>query len=162
MHQDDKIAFRSLTSCVPVAAVTTYALCALHHKSWALCYATGGFLSLFSLFSLTIVVPMLVRPSASPAVKWVLGLTLFMKLPIYMFALYLMTQLAASGAMAAVFGIALAPMVITFNTVVGMVRRPKVKESRIRESRAEGGETGALKTSSTRRAPQGALPAEGG
>jgi hypothetical protein len=161
MQHDDKMALRSLRDCIPVAAVITYALCAIHHKPWALCYATGALLSLFSLFSLTIVVPMLVRPGANPAVKWLLGLTLFMKLPIYMFALYMMTLIAASGAVAAVFGIALAPMVITFKAIVGMVRKPAQKTVYGGEVPAE---TAARRTpqTATRRTPQGTVPAEGG
>jgi hypothetical protein len=134
MHEEEKVAMRSLISCVPVAVVVPYALCALHHKAWAICYATGAILSLFSLFSLTVLVPMLFRPGSRSSVKAALCLTLFMKIPIYMVALYLMTQLAASGAAAAVVGIVLAPMVITIRAVVGMVYRPAASATRARRA----------------------------
>jgi hypothetical protein len=127
MHEDETMALRALQSCIPVAGVVIIALCTLHHRPWALCYATGASLSLFSLCSLTVFVPMLLRPGAPGSVKAILCLTLFMKLPVYMRSLYMMTRLAASGAAASVVGIALAPMVITFRAVVGMARRHEVE-----------------------------------
>ncbi len=150
MHEDDKMALQSLKSCVPVAGAITYAFYALNHKSWALCYATGALLSLFSLFTLTILVPMLFRPGAHPSVKALLCITLFMKLPIYMFALYMMTRLAAAGAAASVVGIALAPMVITLKAVAAMVRRPITEQI--------GRKRRAAQTGNARRP----VPAEGG
>jgi hypothetical protein len=101
---------------------------------------------------------MLFRPGARPYVKGVLLVTLFMKLPIYMVALYFMTRLAASGAAGSVIGIALAPMVITVKAIVNMVYHPAVKASRPEPVAQQKPQEKAA----PRRAPQRALPTEGG
>ena len=56
---------------------------------------------------------MLFQPGASPHVRGLLGMTLYMKLPIYAVLLYLAASVKGIAPMAVGLGMALAPMVIT-------------------------------------------------
>lgn len=158
MQSDEKAAVRALIWSIPIGTATTLALNALHHRDWAVCYGIGAALSVFSLCSLTIFVPMLIQPGARPAIKGVLAVTLYMKLPIFCGALYYMTCVAASGAGASVFGIALAPMVITGRAILGMVRRP-AWQARASEPVAQ---QKTQTSGAPLRAPQTAMSTEGG
>jgi len=157
MQSDEKMAVRCLMWCVPVAASVTWSLGSLHRKDFALCYLVGALVSLFSFCSLTIIIPILFRPGAKSWVKGVLALTLFLKVPIFMLALYYMTRFAASGAAASVFGIALAPMVITLRTLVGMAHESRVGLSPLEPDLDHKSPLGTLMST-----PVTALPAEGG
>lgn len=81
-------------------------------------FVFGAILSVFSFISLAIVVPFLFRPGSSPAVKGLLGITLYMKLPLYMVILYFGTRLpGVSPGMMAV-GIGLVPAVISVKGIL--------------------------------------------
>ncbi|HZO88088.1 MAG TPA: hypothetical protein VFB38_07075 [Chthonomonadaceae bacterium] len=117
MREEGNLIVRALKTSAWVTLLTTLALLGAGKNDWAWGFLTGAVLSLFSLFSLTVVVPMLLRPGASRAAQALLGLTLFMKLPIYMIGLYLIANVPAIKAAGAGFGIALLPVVITLKAI---------------------------------------------
>ena len=111
--QEEKISKRALKASILTAIVTTLLFFGTHHNSWGWGFLVGAFCSLFSMITLTVVVPMLFRPGANPRVKGILSLTLFMKLPIWSFSLYLMTNVKGVEPMAGGLGVALGPGIIT-------------------------------------------------
>jgi hypothetical protein len=80
-------------------------------------FAIGALLSLFSVFSLVVAIPQLLRPDAPRHAQALLALTLFMKLPAYMAALYILTNTRGVSPVAGVFGITLVPAVLTAQAI---------------------------------------------
>lgn len=117
MQEEEKAAVRALKTSAWVAVFTTLLLIRAAHTDWAWGFSIGAFVSLFSLVSLTIVIPMLFQPGASSHVRGLLGLTLFMKLPVYAGCLYLATSVRGVAPMAVGIGLALSPIVITARTI---------------------------------------------
>ncbi len=124
MEPEEPLTRRALKTSVWVAACTTlYLFCAARYGlAWG--FLIGALLSLFSLFSLTVAVPMLCRPGASRFAQGMLSLTLLMKLPLYMVGLCLITHLGRTAPMGAGLGIALVPMVITLKALGSLIKLP--------------------------------------
>jgi hypothetical protein len=119
MKEEEPLTIRSLKASIWVLLITTTVLFRAGHGDWAKGFLVGALCSLFSIFSLMVIVPMLFRPGASPHVKGLLCMTLFMKLPLYALALYLVTSVSGFEPMGAGFGMALVPAVITLKTIGG-------------------------------------------
>lgn len=118
-HHEQTLSRRSLITSAQAAVFIWGALLLARHPGWALGFAIGALCSLFSLFTLGLVVPMLLRPGVGPKMRALLGVTLFMKLPLYCAGLYLATRGPMAQAMGATLGIALVPVVITLKTLGG-------------------------------------------
>ncbi len=118
---EEKLTLRTLRTSAPTSLAVTATILACGHRGWAAGFLIGSALSLFSLFSLTIVVPMLMRPGAPRFAGSLLGLTLFMKLPLYFAGLYAVTHIPGISAAWAAFGIGLTPTIITLKTVGRMI-----------------------------------------
>jgi hypothetical protein len=84
-------------------------------------FLIGAGMSLFSLVTLMIAVPNLLHPGASRRAQRRLGLLLFLKLPLYMVGLYIVTRARGVQPMGAVFGIALVPALAFWQTVMGLL-----------------------------------------
>jgi hypothetical protein len=110
---EQKITRRSLISGAWATALLTGVLFFAGRPTWAVGFLIGSLLSLFSMISLTVIVPILFRPGAGAGTKGVLGLTLFMKLPIFGAVLYLVANGKFAEPMAVGAGIALIPAVLT-------------------------------------------------
>src|SRR5262249_54568850 len=119
MKEEEPLTIRSLKSSFWVLLITISVLFWSGHGDWAKGFLVGALCSLFSIFSLMVIVPMLFRPGASPHVKGLLSMTLFMKLPLYALALYLVTSVSGFEPMGAGIGMALVPAVITLITIGG-------------------------------------------
>jgi len=119
--QEDKTVVRSLTSAAWFAGVLDMMFLCSGHSNWAWGFLIGALISLFSLFSLIVIVPILIRPKASPHVKGLLAMTLFCKLPFYAIALSLANPKHGVEPMGVGLGIALIPMVLTFRTAAALV-----------------------------------------
>src|SRR5436853_32270 len=103
MHEE-KITQSGLKAGIQFAILATILLFCGGRRDWGWGFVIGGFLSLLSLFSLTVLVPMLFRPGTNCA-KGILTLTLFMKLPLYLFLLSFVSQQHGVEPIAAVLGI---------------------------------------------------------
>ena len=123
MPTQDEINLRTLKTGSWLAALIVLTLAWTGHRAAAWGFGLGALLSLFSLLSLTVIVPTLFHPNASRHVKQVLSITLYMKLPVYCMALYLIARLPGLGPALSVAGIALSPAVITLKTLGGMIAR---------------------------------------
>lgn len=123
-RKTEDINLRTLQTGTGLAVVIVLLLAQSGFRSAAWGFALGAFLSLFSLLSLTVIVPFLFRPNAPRHVKGLLSISLLMKLPLYCGALYLISRLPGLGPMASVAGIGLSPAVITLKTVGQMIARP--------------------------------------
>lgn len=119
--QEDKTIVRSLKSAARCAAVLDLTLFCTGQTMWAWGFLIGALVSLFSLVSLLVLVPILFRPHASPHVKGLLTMALFLKLPFYGIALSLVHPSHGVEPMAAGVGIALIPLVLTFRTAAAML-----------------------------------------
>ena len=119
--QEDKTIVRSLKCAACLAAVLDLTLFCSRQTMWAWGFLIGALVSLFSLASLIVLVPILFRPHASPHVKGLLLMTLFLKLPFYGIALSLATPRHGVEPMAAGLGIALIPLVLTFRTAAALL-----------------------------------------
>ena len=105
---EDKLTLRTLKTGAVAAITVTVAMVASGHGGPGVGFLIGSTLSLFSLFSLTFLVPFLLRPGAPRYAGSLLGLTLVMKLPLYVAGLYAATHLPGVSAVWAACGIALA------------------------------------------------------
>ena len=119
--QEDKTVVRSLKSAACLAAALDLTLFCSGRTPWAWGFLLGALVSLFSLVSLIVLVPILFRPHASPHVKGLLLMTLFLKLPFYGIALSLASPRHGVEPMAAGVGIALIPLVLTFRTAAALL-----------------------------------------
>ncbi len=120
----DDLNLRTLKTGSWLTALTVLILAQSGHRAAAWGFGLGASLSLFSLLSLTVIVPFLFRPDSPRHVKGLLSLSLMMKLPIYTLVLYLIARLPGIGPAVAVAGIGLSPAVITLKTVGAMIARP--------------------------------------
>ncbi len=111
---------RVLKTGALLAALGTLLLGAAHSR-WAWGFLIGSALSLFSFASLMIVVPRGIAPGATRRARRRLMLALALKLPFYGTGLYALTQLRGVEPMAAMFGIALTPIVITLKTLGSLI-----------------------------------------
>ena len=127
--REEKSVVRSLKSAALCAATLNLLLFYGCRTMWAWGFLIGALISLFSLASLLVIVPILFRPEASPKVKGLLSLTLLLKLPLYAFALSLATPRHGIEPLAAGVGIALMPLVLTFRTAAAFLLE-EVREQR--------------------------------
>lgn len=111
----------SLTLGLFVSVVTIVMLVWCGHIGWARGFSVGAGLSLISLFSLGTVVPRLSMPTAPRASQILLSLVLFLKLPLYTIALYMVTHMPGVDARSAFPGILAAPLAITIKAVGSLV-----------------------------------------
>ena len=116
MLEGDLIA-RILKVSAGVAGLVTLLLFCGGRSAWAWGFLIGAALSLFSMFSLAVLVPQQFRPGATRRARRWLLLTLILKLPLYAAGLYLVTRVQGISPVAAMFGIALAPIVITLKAI---------------------------------------------
>lgn len=119
--QEDKTVVRSLKSAAYLAAGLDLAFFCSGRATWGWGFLIGACVSLFSLTSLVVIVPMLIRPGASPHVKGLLAMTLFLKLPFYAIALGLANPRHGVEPMAVGLGVALVPLVLTFRTAAALL-----------------------------------------
>src|SRR5260221_14128572 len=78
---EDNLALRTLKTGAISTVFLTLLLCGAGRFPWAGGFCIGAALSLFSIFSLMVVVPFLLRPGAPAHASLLLGIPLFMKLP---------------------------------------------------------------------------------
>ncbi len=114
--QRDTICLRSIQATSVLTITTTLLLLAAHQNAYAWGFLIGALLSLLSLISLTVIVPFLFQPNAPRYMSALLLLTLFMKLPMFVVGLYLMTHLRGVAPAAGAIGIGLGPVVIGLRT----------------------------------------------
>jgi hypothetical protein len=119
--QEDKTIVRSLKSAAWFACALDLTFFCSGKTTWGWGFLIGALISFFSLVSLLVVVPILIRPHASPHVKGLLAMTLFIKLPFYALALSLVNPRHGVEPMAAGLGIALIPLVLTFRTAAALL-----------------------------------------
>lgn len=112
----DTICLRSIQATGLLTITTTLLLLAAHQNAYAWGFLIGALLSLLSLISLTVIVPFLFQPNAPRYMSALLLLTLFMKLPMFVVGLYLMTHLRGVAPAAGAIGIGLGPVVIGLKT----------------------------------------------
>jgi hypothetical protein len=127
--QEDKTIVRSLKSAAWFAAALDLTFFCSGQTSWGWGFLIGALVSLFSLVSLLVLVPILFRPHASPHVKGLLTMTLFLKLPFYGIALSLANPRHGVEPMATGLGTALIPLVLTFRTA-GILLMEQAREQR--------------------------------
>ncbi len=82
------------------------------HSGLGISYLWGAMISLFSLVSLTVLVPRLLHPNAPQAATFMLSLLLFLKLPFYAIALYLATHTQGFSVALLITGAVLIPLVL--------------------------------------------------
>lgn len=133
--EEPNLVVRSLKTGILLTLLTTFLLFNTHHANWAWGFLIGSLISLFSLFSLFVVVPILSCPTAPRLSEALLLLVLFMKLPIYAISLYLVTNLHGVDGRAAIPGLTLTPMVITFKTIGKVLIEAAHEAERKREIR---------------------------
>ena len=109
-----------------------------HHAGWALGFGAGAAISLFSTFSLGVLVPVLSRPGAPRASQFVLAMLLLLKLPVYVLALYLVTRVCGDDAKFAFLGIMVSPAVIGGRTIGKLIFQSTVDTVRRRQIRRGG------------------------
>lgn len=125
MHEDN-LALRTVKTGAVAAVFLTLLLIGSGHLRWAGGFFIGASLSLFSIFSLMVVIPFLMRPGAPACAPALLGITLFMKLPAYALGLFFAVKIAGSSPLAAalsiLLGVLLAPLVITLKTLGSLLQ----------------------------------------
>ena len=84
-------------------------------------FGIGAVLSLFSLWSLSVGIPVLICQGAGTLQRVAFGLLLWTKLPVFILLLYVASQLGETALMGAIAGIALCPMMIAFLTMLELV-----------------------------------------
>ena len=122
--QDLNLAVRALKTGTWTLALTTFALFETSRTTWGAGFLLGGAMSLFSLLSLAVVIPMLFQPGMPRYMTALLGVTLLMKLPLYCGALYLAATCRFISPAAAFAGLLIVPTVITLKTIGGVIARP--------------------------------------
>jgi hypothetical protein len=111
--KQDKMQHRALKAGVWATALITAALFYANLPTWAWGFLIGSLLSLFSMVTLTVIVPFLFQPGVGQRAKGLLTATLFMKLPFFCIGLYIIAKGKFVEPMAAGAGIALIPAVLT-------------------------------------------------
>ncbi len=86
-------------------------------RSLGVGFIIGALLSLFSLWTLAVCIPALIRPGAGFLQKLAFGLLLWVKLPIFILFLLLSSRLGTASVLGTVLGIALGPSAIAWLTV---------------------------------------------
>ncbi len=119
--EDKPLTTRTIKASLLLAPVIFFLFGAFGHKNWAWGFALGASLSLFSFITLKIVVPMLFMPGSPPYVKAILGLTLWMKMPVICVILYIGTHVPSITPGAMVPGIAFIPGVIVLRAIGDMM-----------------------------------------
>lgn len=125
--QEEPLTSKSLKSSFWVMLVATICLHGVGKSSWGWGFLIGSAISLFSLLSLQILIPMLVNADAPRNASTRIGLVLWMKLPVYGGGLYLGTHLAGVSPAAMAIGIGLAPAVITSRAVCSLFAKPEAE-----------------------------------
>lgn len=115
---DDNLDSRSLKTGLLITLTAVLYLAAAHQTAWAMGFACGSALSLFSLFSLKALIRMLFRAGGMPFKGFFLLLALFIKLPAYCIILDFALNTKGISQGAVVVGICLMPAVITLKTIV--------------------------------------------
>ena len=119
--REEKTVVRSLKSAALCAVALDLLFFMGGRATWGWGFLIGALVSLFSLVSLLVIVPILFRPHASPHVKGLLLLTLLLKLPFYAVALSMVTPRHGIEPLAAGVGVALIPLVLTFRTAAALL-----------------------------------------
>ncbi|HEV2472739.1 MAG TPA: hypothetical protein VGS41_08755 [Chthonomonadales bacterium] len=88
---------------------------------WALGFACGAALSLFSLLSLGVLIPRLLNPQFPARSKALLALTFFGKLPFFATVLYFASRFGSAQPGFLASGALLAPGIITGRTIADLV-----------------------------------------
>lgn len=157
---------RSLKTSALAFPVLTLAFFAAGKNDWGLGFLLGSGLSLFSMVTLMLAVPFLMRPGMPRHMTALLQMTLFMKLPIFMVGLYVVSRISVGAAGASVAGISLVPTVITLLTIGDIIAEGRretealAEKQRLRAAQAVTISTGAA--SRVRRAVPAELAAETG
>ncbi len=120
-RQQDPLVERTLKSAVVAAGSVSLLLFYGSPRTWAWGFLMGALLSLFSVMTLAAIVPILIRPHASPYVKGLLMLTLLLKLPLYVLVLSLANTRHGVEPMAVGGGLVLVPMVLTLRTLATLL-----------------------------------------
>lgn len=115
--QDENLSRRALNTSLWTAAVVVIYCFAAGRTDWGWGYVLGAALSLFSMATLTIGVPILFRPGSASHTHAMCAAMLLMKLPLFMAGLYAMTHLSAISLLAATLGIGLVPIVLTCKAI---------------------------------------------
>lgn len=162
MAQDEteqKITPQALKVGAWATALITAILFYAKLPTWAAGFLIGSLLSLFSMFSLAILVPILFRPSTAAGAKGLLTMTLFMKLPIFGAVLYLITRTKFAEPMAVAAGIALIPAVLTAFAVRQAFVDAQRETEMLRQKAALRQAQSASFPGATKATPQAATPA---
>jgi len=137
--KNDNLAIRTLKTGALVALGGMLWLRMLGHPAWGWGFLAGSLLSLFSLFTLMVVIPFLLRPGGGQLSVALLMVTLLMKLPLYAVGLYIAVRLSGNAPLSAFAGLTLAPAVITLKTLGGLMtakqadRKQRARVTTIRE-----------------------------
>lgn len=106
-----------------IGALLTFLFFATNRLYMGWGFLIGASLSLFSFVTIAITVPFLMRPSAPRSTPALIGVLLFMKLPIYCAALYLAARLPGMAAFACMLGVCLIPTIITLKTMGAVLKK---------------------------------------
>lgn len=128
MQEDVKITQRTLTISAWMTVIGTLLLYGAGQSAWAWGYLIGALLSMFCTFSLMVLIPILFRPGGSRNAQGMSFLILYIKLPVYMLALYLVTNVKGISAGASVYGICIVPFVLTMKAL-GAVLKERLQAS---------------------------------
>ncbi len=135
--REDNTVRRALKWTIALDAAIASVLFFCHLRPWSLGFALGGSISVFSLVTLLGIVPLVFAPGRSPKARGLLSLTFFMKIPIYAALLAAANRAHGVEPLAAAAGIALAPMVLTFQSLATVLREAAA-ESRTPKSADAG------------------------
>ncbi len=136
---DPHIVVRSLIWGTVVSVLAVFALNLLGHAKWSLAFGVGASLSLFSLFSLGMLVPKLTSTKSPGGSQFLLALLLFLKLPMYTIVLYALTRACGDDVKFAFPGVLVAPVVIGARTIWAVIFHL------LRSSRVPGEDAGAAR-----------------
>lgn len=157
---------RSLKASALAFPMLTLAFYAAGKNDWGLGFLLGSSLSLFSMATLMLAVPFLMRPGMPRHMTALLQMTLFMKLPIFMVVLYIVSRISTGAAGASVAGISLVPAMITLVTIGDIIAEGRretaaaAEKQRLRAAQAATSTT--VISSRTRRAVPTELVTEAG
>ncbi len=120
---------RALRTSIVLTVITSLLLSGTPHKDVLTGFGIGAALSIFSLLSLILLVPMQLRPRTTQGARIIGILMLAAKLPVYGFGVWLAVGTLKGSPIALVMGIALVPAVITLQTL-GALINPNVNSDR--------------------------------
>lgn len=127
---DPHIVIRSLIWGTVVSVLAVFALTRFGHAKWTLAFGVGASLSMFSLFSLGMLVPKLTSTKSPGGSQFLLALLLFLKLPMYTIVLYALTRACGDDVKFAFPGVLVAPVMIGARTIWSVVfhllRSPRI------------------------------------